>query len=749
MKKTMSIFIIAFILLPFKSVTKNIDLLSTNTDNIKWQELLEALKDTDEPSKITRLARTKIDQPESYSELSKLSWELISSALEKTRAISLFERIVEEKWRQTEHGELFKIAGNSDDDQIRLNYLKRLYYFSNLKKQEIPGLKEMIEGIELFINSKRTDYFHRSIQKIEDYDLKIDEWSPLYPTACIYRARMIIWAHTNYGTPEMDRPALSKALRFMRLGRVAFPENRIVRMYLGEAYLPEKHYPGVEGAPEWAVYQREGIERLTAMLEWWCDNRMRDNAEYGGGWGDDCEMWRSWVPILIGFDSPKITWAQTYFSEQILNQPHLKGGYNNRIYDVEHTAEDVSDALTPMMHLEPDNPEWKKRALRLAELMENLWTGVNDKGFLQFKSTYISVDEVDTSRAKACDTVYHPRAVQPALLLWQRTGDRRLGKLFSAWMDTWVDAAASSERGKPAGILPTAVHWPEGFIGGVGENWWLPKNHHPSGYWLYGFPSAMSMMAKTLLLTYYMTGDTKYIGPIRSMANVRLEYLKNTPQELIEGSKEWCASRIGFISETVAKYRLLTGSSEFDELLMREDNPYTKYRVWGDEKALTDGLKRLAAALRINFPGHTSEVRYTDRVFRFPTIFGVLGEDYTPFPRQNLPLLYSTATGDPGDARYFPLNSVRWLTPPRNIAALVTETGKDLFTAELFHFGQLNRKMAAELYLLDTGRYGFTIIDKADGKQVSNGLFEVKSARTRISFELPPRRLYALQVRKR
>ncbi len=560
---------------------------------------------------------------------------------------------------------------------------------------------------------------------------------------------MIIWAHTNYGTPDMDRVALSKALRLMKLGRVAFPENRIIRMYLGEAFLPERQYPCVEGAPQWAVYQRQGLEYLADILEWWIDNRMRENGEYGGGWGDDCEMWRVWVPLLIGFDSPKLTWGQTYFSKQILNQPHLKGGYNNRIYDVEHTAEDVSDALTPMMHLEPDNPEWKKRALRLAELMKKLWTGINDRGFLQYKSTYISVDKVDTSRAKACDTVYHPRAVQPALLLWQRTGDKELGRLFTRWMDTWVDAAARSERGKPAGLLPTAIHWPEGFIGGVGEDWWLPKNHHPRGYWLYGFPSAMSMMTKTLLLTYFMTGNEKYIEPIRSMAKIRLEYLNNPPQEPVMGSKAWCASRIGFIAETAAKYRLLTGNTEFNELLEKENLPYIKYRLNDDETALTEGLRECAEALKINFPGFTSEVRYTDRVFRFPAILAALGKEFVTFPIPNLPLLYSTATGDPGDARYFPLNAVRWLTPPRNIAALVKETDKERLTAELFHFGTLNRQMGAELYLLNHGKYRYAVLDKADGKQVGEGIFEVKSPRTRIYFELPPKRLYTLKIRVR
>jgi len=475
---------------------------------------------------------------------------------------------------------------------------------------------------------------------------------------------------------------------------------------------------------------------------------MQENGEYGGGWGDDCEMWRSWIPVLLGFDSPKISWAQSYFSKQLLDQPHLRGGYmEDRLTDVEHSAEDVSDALTPMMHLDPDNPEWKNRALRLAELMETRWTGKNARGFLQFKSTYFNLNTVDTTRVKACDTVYHPRAAQPALLYWQRTGDRDLGRWFSAWMDTWVDAAARSERGKPAGMLPTAIHWPEGSIGGVGNDWWDPQNH-PSETRLYAFPSAMSMMTKTLLLTYHMTGDEKYLEPIRSMARIRLGYLLNKPEKNVPGSESWSAERIGFLSETLAKHRFLTGKTEFDELLAREQDPYMLFLIRKDREALTRGLRQAAEALRRNFPGYAGEVLYTDRVVRFPSIFRVL-EGGPAYPSPNLQLIYSTVTGDPGDAQYFPLNAVRWLTPPRDLAALVIEKSRNAFSAELYHFGIKDRPMQAELFLLENGEYSFSLHEENNEKPLAQGMFTVSGPRTRIGFTLAPRKLSVLNVRLR
>jgi hypothetical protein len=404
-----------------------------------------------------------------------------------------------------------------------------------------------------------------------------------------------------------------------------------------------------------------------------------------------------------------------------------------------------------MMHLDPDNDIWRRRALRLAELMEKFWTSRNERGLLQFKSTYFTANKIDTNPARACDTVYHPRAVQPTLLYWQRTADAKLTRLFSAWMDTWVDAAARAERGKPAGIIPTAIHWPDGKVGGLSPDWWDPRNH--GEYTLYLYPSAMGQMTHTLLLTHYITGKSKYLEPIRSMAKARLKYLSSPPkQPPTPGTEAWCASKLGGLSSVVAKYRFLTGNTEFDELIAKESLPYISFKLEGDFDLLVSALRHNAEALRVNFEGYTSEVRYTDRVLRFPALFTgneVLTEPAVTFHVPDTSLLYSTVTGDPGGAGYFPLNAVRWLTGPRNIAALVTESGTEQFSAELFHFGREKRPMSAEFYLLKPGEYTISLtIKKGKGqKPLLTDKFFVEGQRTKVFFELPPRKLCTLNIR--
>jgi hypothetical protein len=123
-----------------------------------------------------------------------------------------------------------------------------------------------------------------------------------------------------------------------------------------------------------------------------------------------------------------------------------------------------------------------------------------------------------------------------------------------------------------------------------------------------------------------------------------------------------------------------------------------------------------------------------------------------------LSLLQQYTTGDPGSAGYFPLNAVRWLTPPRNIAVLVTESASSKFTAELFHFGEIKRPMSAEFHLLSRGKYVLTITARDGSPQdalrqeqelLETDEFVVENRGTRLSFTLPPRKLCVLRIRRR
>jgi len=166
---------------------------------------------------------------------------------------------------------LIQLAGNAHNEGARLTYLKEIRRQSNLNENLNADLGKLTAEIERWTNSKQLPYFSREISRKKDWDFKIASDSPLYPLTYLYRARMLIWYTLESGgvwnAPERRRQFLGKARHFLEAAKAAFPGNRIVRMYLGEPIASAKRYSSVPGAPEWAVHQREGLERLADIIE--------------------------------------------------------------------------------------------------------------------------------------------------------------------------------------------------------------------------------------------------------------------------------------------------------------------------------------------------------------------------------------------------------------------------------------------------------------------------------------------------
>ena len=654
-----------------------------------------------------------------------------------------------------EQSDLINKAGNSSVEVERYEHLISLSQLTDLDPQLNSDLAKLLPAVDLWANEREHwQHENRRVRRrflsgyySQNYPPEIQKDSPLYPIWAMYRGRMKIQQPIQSGNLKSDpvkrAEYYGEGRRLLRIAKQAFPENRLVRMYLDETFPWPVLNPVDRDAPEWANLQRETLEKLRHIIVWWIETRQAPDGSLGGGWGDDVEIWRTWTPVLIGFEDSVVVQGQTNIAEGLFSQPHMEGGYTSRMTDVEHTGEDSGDTNTSMMHLRPDDPIWQQRAVRIFELYRDLWSGRNERGQLQFRSTYFTATEVSDSSQLACDTVYHPRAVQPSLLYWQRTADPEMTRVFSDWIRTWVDATSRSERGKPAGIIPSAIHWPNGDIGGLGEHWWDPQNH--SEPTLYRWPSAMGMMTNTMLLASHMTGDASFLDPVRSMAEARARYLKNPVENPEPGTEAWCASRMG-IAPTLAKYRQLTGDPEFDDLLMKDANGYVRFRLTGDRSHLVEGLDRSAAAFRINRASYMEEVRWTDRQLAFN---GNYANDYADptLPRPNLSALYASVTGDFGGALYFPMNTVRWKTHSRDIGALVTSAGKANFQAELYHFGPERRDMGAELYLLDSGEYEMTLTNTVTGTSTSSTI-TVSGPRNAVSFSLDSRQLHTLSLRR-
>ena len=665
---------------------------------------------------------------------------------------------------------LIQAAGNTSDEMERLRLLRQLDARAHLDPTLRTDLARLLPVVEDWADGKSRAVVDTSRAAENGYLCRfltgrvrpapegplhppeLSAGSPLRPIWCFYRGRMLIWRVIQSGpllrVRESRERYYSEGRALLEETSKAFPENRVVRMYLGAVIPWPKHYAPDPNAPAWANLQREGLEKLTDIVHWWIAERQLADGQFGGGWGDDVEMWRWWTPVLIAFEDPVVNAAQERLSSGMFQQPHMRQGFTSRMTDVEHSNEDTTDTILPMLHLQPESPVWKQRALRLAELMRDRWTGRNQHGFLQFKSIYFSVDKVDSDAGRAFDTVYHPSVIQPALLYWQRTADPELTALFGEWLKLWVDATARAGNGKPAGVLPSAVRWPDGAIAKPGSPWWEPfsPGHNDA---LYNWPGASRILTSTLLLAHHMTGEAKYLEPIRSMAALRLKHLKSSPESQ-PGSEAWCARNLGgFLPDALAKYRLLTGDTQYDALLRADASGYVRYRLTGEVPPLESALRRNAEAFRSNWEGYTSEMRWTDRVISFTRNY----LNYLPVtapPPPSPEILYSSATGDPGNPLVFPLNAVRWRTPPRDIAALVTQSSRTNFAAELFHFADQPRAFNAELFLLSPGEYELTVTPAgaAAAPPIEQRRVHVEGPKNSVSLRLPPRQLCLVKLKR-
>ena len=655
---------------------------------------------------------------------------------------------------------LILAAGNATDETVRLAHLRTLSTRGDtlLDAQTRTELAALLPVVAAWAEGRTTaaqeiaqgkgeahrylhQFFNNATRPFDPaFPTPPRAESPVYPLWAFYRARFLTWYMIEHSevqqVPEKKRAFLAESERYFDLARRAFPENALLRIYGGENLPAPELSAWDDRAPAWANHQRRALEQLHRIIRWWIAERQLANGEFGGNWGDDVEMWRWWSAVLIGFDDPSVTAAQEKLARGNLSRPGMAAGYTRQLTDVEHTAEETADTLTPMLHAVGNDPAWSKRVRRLLELADATWWGENQRGRLQFKHIDFNHEKLGPDPGRAYDTGYHVRVMQPALLLWQRTHDPALAAPLTRWLRTWADAAMSTDNGKPAGIVPAALHWPSGRVGSTERGWIGPHLAGDPMLALYSWPGhPVAAMTAALLQAHVLTREPAFLEPLLKMAEMRRAHLAAGNHDGAPGTREWAAHRLpAIINDALAKWRQVTGDRRFDDLLLSDAGGYVRYALAGDESALAEALAATARTLSVNWPMYTSEVRYTDRVLSFPHAWPRTVA--TGLSRVNAALLYSTVTGDPGTVENFPLNGARWHTLPRDLAVLVAENRRERFVAELFHFGAAERSMAVSLLTLIPGRYRWTL-QARDGRELSSGDLDVSQNQRRLALELP------------
>ena len=518
-----------------------------------------------------------------------------------------------------------------------------------------------------------------------------------------------------------------------------FPQHRFARFYLHDKWTPNdiwhhgNHRAGTEGAPEWAMAEREAWGLLLDVCEWWAANKQHPDGSIGGGWGDDVEL----VALfgVMAFISEGASEPSLQLARDLIDGLWKYGGIDQSagfyrgLLDAEHSAEWTGDTLPLMLTIDWENPIWIERATQTARLMRDLWMDYNDRGDLHFRSNFLGSISIGNAK-QANDSYINLRAAFPAISVYRYNRNPVIGKLLVEWADAWLNDAMRTDRNKPRGVFPAEVGFPAGELGGVNSpNWYTAA--HPPGTVNYDWRPGRyyGYLVDLMLLAHEITGQDKYLEPFRLRKRLVDQYRANPDVLPKPGTGLWVGKSL---SE-----RTRRGRSSFDLIWKRVEKSRSSAKT--DEAPIlfdkADVVKRMNAVRRETkrkWPVLTTETSATDRVgFR-----GIADPFFVMTGARNMK------------------PSVTYSGVGRNFAAFVKQTNKRSLTIVMYNFAAQETQAAVTPWKLDVGgtyriRTGVdTDNDDEPEQDVSEKSFVLNRRGQQVGFVLAPRATTVIEIRQ-
>lgn len=349
--------------------------------------------------------------------------------------------------------------------------------------------------------------------------------SPLYDKARLFIARsakMLIPYFPTRGTEREIFKELEKK----------YPDNRFVQYHLHKTWRPKGdgskymdwYMPDrtslVADSPKWVADFYTGFQQTVDWCEWWITKKQQPEGSIGGGFSDDVEI----VGLFgyMGYVSPDISEVLVKGTGKLINgmwyysEVDPKRGYSRFCADAEHTTEPTGNTLGMMVQIDHGNPLWIERSLMTARLYRDLWSGFNDKGFRHYKANYFGATSIGGKPGRMNDTWINYRALRPMHAVFAYNNHPGIAQLMVESGDAWVDAAMRTDRGKPKGIIPQCVGWPDGKLGGVqSKNWYTPVKGKGLINGRFRSQGYKPHVQEILRAAYTATLDPKYFEPLR------------------------------------------------------------------------------------------------------------------------------------------------------------------------------------------------------------------------------------------
>lgn len=602
-----------------------------------------------------------------------------------------------------------------DDSYIR--------YVSNLTSlmAEADRLNNMM-GWEWASQMTGLGIFDRLHQTICLLDAQIehdyDKRNPFRERALWMRGKLGYDLNLQRGGQHEKEMAASDLAELLKL----YPEDENLIMLNGTK-IDQPDYcdflPSEPDAPEWSLLQRELICRLSGEIKWWVTERQAPNGELGGKLGDDVELLRWWTPFLLSGNKYAIAgWKK--LADEVWRSPKVYKGYSKFPIDVEHASEFISDSTPELLFVDSDSTYFK-RLLYTAEYFENLWSAKNKFGRRFFKSAWFGSTEVDDRPPRDRDVDYNTRALKPLRYLAWSSRKQELINLLNEWSEAWLHVALSTDKKKPEGLLPSSVRWYDEAINGDGLTWYQSDMLWDYFDWRH---SAGSMILDQMFFTYTLNNNSNLLKPIiLSLDLIKSNIHRIGSSNSEPGSEIWAVNTL--ISkknfwEVISKWRFTTENKNYDSILLKYGNDYTKFRITGNYNYLIKGLSEALEEIRYNTPLRTTLAWHTDRV-------RTGGAD----------LLKAMLTGDGTPEGSSPYYAVTWENTDNNFTALVTDTNKEKLSIEIYLFGKDELNVTARIWQLQKGEYDL-LYKNCYGDVLKKNRFAVNKVGQKINLEITP-----------
>jgi hypothetical protein len=283
-----------------------------------------------------------------------------------------------------------------------------------------------------------------------------------------------------------------------------------------------------------------------------------------------------------------------------------------------------------------------------------------------------------------------------------------------------------ADKGKPVGIMPASVRFPDEAFNGDGENWYRANMFWPYFEWE---RSPGSKMLDQLMFSYSVTRDEKFLQPLLISLDLIREHA-GQEDHTETGTAAWAADHLKkdprFWS-VAAQWRLLTGDQRYDDLLMEYGTPYLRYRLTGAEHFLEEGLKKPLEDARYNTPLKTVEALHTDRVY-------IRGHEH----------LTAMLTGNVSNEGLSPDFAVTWENTDENFTALVRESRFDRLTIDLYSHSDGDEEIDMRIWKLELG--GYEIVYRY-GDRTDTKALQLKAKGQRLPVQLPGGQLVTIEIK--